>query len=105
MSVKGGAVVSPAMVRDLVGTVEQQRARGTWASSFGTTKPTPGMVEVAAKSGDYAWPVDGRKFPRIQIITVAELLEGRRPNMPTPFLPYLQAQRLVDDNQMTAFLL
>ena len=65
------------------------------------TKPTPGMTEVARKSGDYVWPVDGRKFPRVQIVTVAELLDGKRPNMPTPFLPYLQAQRLVDDNQLT----
>jgi hypothetical protein len=50
---------------------------------------------------DYAWPVDGRKFPRLQIITIAELLDGKRPNMPTPFLPYVQAQRLVDDKQLT----
>ncbi len=55
---------------------------------------------MSQKSGDYAWPVDGRKFPRIQILTVTELLAGKRPNMPTPFLPYVQARRLVDDRQM-----
>lgn len=99
ISVKGGATVNPGMVRDLVGTVEQTKA--DMGIFICMTKPTPGMAEVARKSGDYVWPVDGRKFPKVQIITVDELLNGKRPNMPTPFLPYLQAQRLVDDNQLS----
>lgn len=61
VSVKGGAMVNPSMVRDLVGTVEQTKA--DMGIFICMTKPTPGMAEVAAKSGDYAWPVDGRKFP------------------------------------------
>jgi len=52
------------------------------------------MVEVTRRSGDYRWPVDGRTFPKVQILTVADLLAGRRPAMPTQFMPYLQAQRL-----------
>lgn len=31
---------------------------------------------------------------------VADLLAGKRPEMPTPFLPYVQARRLVPDNQL-----
>lgn len=98
VSVKGGVSLNPSMVRDLVGTVEQNRA--DFGILITLTKPTPGMIEVARRSGDYTWPVDGRRFPKVQVLTVAELLKGKRPAMPTPFLPYLQARRLVDDNQM-----
>lgn len=56
--------------------------------------------EVENASGVYSWPTDGRAFPKVQIITVPELLAGQRLNMPTPLLPYVQAQRLVDDRQM-----
>jgi hypothetical protein len=33
----------------------------------------------------------GTGYPRVQIITVAELLAGKRPKMPTAILPYIQA--------------
>lgn len=102
VSVKGGRVVNPSMVRDLVGTVQQQRAdMGVFVSM---ADPTRGMVEVAQRSGYYVWPVDGRTFPRVQIVTVMDLLGGRRPSMPTPFLPYTQAQRLVDGRQLSLSL-
>lgn len=32
-------------------------------------------------------------FPRIQIITVDDLLVGKRPTMPPVVMPYIQAQR------------
>jgi DNA modification methylase len=98
VSVKGGATINPGMVRDLVGTLEQQRAdMGVFIC---LAEPTKGIREVEKASGVYSWSIDGRTFPKVQIITVAELLAGQRPNMPTPFLPYVQAQRLVDDRQM-----
>lgn len=67
------------------------------------SEPTKGMREVENLSGVYTWPVDGRTFPKIQIFTIAELLDGRRPDMPTPFLPYVQAKRLVTDNAKRLF--
>lgn len=98
VSVKGGATINPGMVRDLVGTLEQQRAdMGVFIC---LAEPTKGIREVEKASGVYSWSVDGRTFPKVQVLTVAELLAGQRPNMPTPFLPYVQAQRLVDDRQM-----
>lgn len=32
-------------------------------------------------------------FPKVQIITVEELLNDKRPSMPNALLPYFQAQR------------
>ena len=101
VSVKGGATVNPGMVRDLVGTVEQQKAdMGVFICLSESTK---GMREVENASGSYAWPVDGRTFPKVQLLTVAELLAGKRPNMPTPFLPYVQAKKLVTDDTPRLF--
>lgn len=80
ISVKGGATVNPSMVRDLIGTVEKD---GTDQGLLITrTPPTQGMIETAAKAGFYTWPVNGQQFPKIQIITVEQLLEGKRPDLP-----------------------
>lgn len=101
VSVKGGATVNPGMVRDLVGTVEQQGAdMGVFIC---LTEPTKGMREVENGSGTYAWAVDGRTFPKVQIVTVAQLLAGQRPKMPTAYLPYIQAKKLVTDDAPTLF--
>lgn len=101
VSVKGGGTVNPGMVRDLVGTVEQQKAdMGVFIC---LSEPTKGIREVEKASGVYTWPVDGRTFPKVQVFTVAELLAGRRPNMPTPFLPYVQARKLVTDDSPRLF--
>ncbi len=101
VSVKGGKNLNPGMVRDLVGTVEQERAEMGLLISMGA--PTAGMVGVAQRSGDYVWGADGRRFPRIQLLTVEGILAGKRPNMPTPFRPYMQGMRLVSDNQPALF--
>ncbi|MEU2331160.1 DNA methyltransferase [Streptomyces althioticus] len=91
VSVKGGTT-NPGHVRDLLGTVESQKAAmGVFVSM---KKPTKAMQEAANHSGLYTFPPNGEKFPRIQLITVEELLEGKRPKLPvTPMLPYFQAKR------------
>lgn len=50
------------------------------------------MVEVANHSGSYEHPLTGACYPRVQIVTIAELLEGKRPKMPTAILPYVKAK-------------
>jgi hypothetical protein len=53
--------------------------------------PTKGMTDVADHSGTYTVPMTGTTYPRVQIISVSELLAGKRPKMPTAILPYIQA--------------
>lgn len=55
------------------------------------------MVEAANHSGVYTYPVNGQKYPVIQIVTVEELIAGKRPSMPATLLPYFQAKRRYDD--------
>jgi DNA modification methylase len=99
VSVKGGTRTNPGMVRDLVGTVEQERAEmGLFVC---LTEPSTGMMQVAKRSGSYVHPRTGRSYPKVQILTVRDLLDHNRPDMPTPFLPYVSAQRMAPDNQLT----
>lgn len=91
VSVKGGKGVNPSMARDLQGTLEQQKAE--MGVLITQTPPTAGILEVVSHSGTYVHPSNGQRYPRVQVITVAELLAGKRPNMPPLFLPYIQAQK------------
>lgn len=76
-SVKGGDTVNPSMVRDLIGTVDNHHTE--MGILIARVKPTKGMLETAARRGTYHWPFSGTDYPRIQIITVDDLLDGRRP--------------------------
>lgn len=91
ISVKGGKTINPSMARDLDGTLAQQKAElGVLIVQSAVTK---GIQEVADKSGSYKHPNTGQSYPRLQVITVAELLEGKRPNLPATFLPYIAAAK------------
>lgn len=89
------------MVQSLIGAMAQAKAE--MAVFIGMRPPTPGMREVADKSGTYTHPITGNTFPRVQIITVAELLAGKRPAMPTAILPYIQAQPKPDSEAVPLF--
>ncbi|MFF4652393.1 DNA methyltransferase [Streptomyces sp. NPDC001380] len=95
VSVKGGAT-NPGHVRDLIGTVASEKAAmGVFITM---KKPTKAMIEAANRSGVYTSPFNGSQYPKVQIITVEELLQGKKPNLPATLNPYFQAQRRYDDN-------
>jgi len=72
LSVKGGHL-APQYVRELRGTLERD---GTEMAGFlCLQEPTKGMRQEAATAGMYTY--DGDKYPRMQILTVADLLAGR----------------------------
>lgn len=89
VSVKGGDTVGPQFVRDLLGTIETQKAElGLLITRVPATR---GMVDAADHAGTYTWPVNGEKFSRIQLVTVGDLLGGKRPKLPPALTPYIQA--------------
>lgn len=90
VSVKGGAALNPGMVRDLVGTVQRESAEMGILITLG--EPTRGMKDEANKAGNYDAELTGQTFPKIQILTVADLMAGKAPKMPTAILPYLKAK-------------
>lgn len=74
ISVKGTKIVNPEMVRELKGTVESQHA------DFGILvvlqNPTKGMGIEAIKEPQIEYGV-GKKIPKIQIISVEEILNKK----------------------------
>ncbi|MBI3213154.1 MAG: restriction endonuclease [Mycobacterium sp.] len=90
VSVKGGKTINPSMVRDLGGTVEAQSAQmGVLITLSAATK---GITDAINRGGVFTHPANGQKYPRLQHITVADLLAGKRPQVPPTFLPYIAAQ-------------
>lgn len=58
--------------------------------------PTAGMIDAANHSGTYRHPANGQIFPKVQILSVEQLLAGQRPKMPMALLPYFQARKRTD---------
>jgi DNA methylase/Restriction endonuclease len=79
ISVKAGRNVGVAMVRDLKGTVEREKAPiGIFICAV---NPTREMEREAAAAGVYEG-ADGRTYPRLQIYTLAEYFAGLLPKVP-----------------------
>ncbi len=73
ISVKSGSLTARD-VRDLIGVVAREKAA---IGALLTWKPpTKAMKRDAASVGFYQAPF-GKKYPRLQILTIAELLEGK----------------------------
>lgn len=98
VSVKGGKQINPAMVRDLVGTVKSQGAE--LGVLITMTEPTSGMRQAASAAGTWTWDFANQDFPKVQILTVAELLSGKKPDLPPWYRPYVQAKAASDDEQL-----
>lgn len=93
VSVKSGHVNS-AMVRDLKGTIEREKAA---IGIFVTLEdPTKEMLLEASTAGLYHSELWNRDYPRLQVLSIRDLLEeGRKPSLPPFVLPtYQQAERV-----------
>ena len=78
VSVKGGDNVNVAMVRDLAHVVDREKAKiGMFITLADSTGP---MRTEAVKAGFYETLYG--KYPKIQILTIRELFEGKQPNIP-----------------------
>jgi site-specific DNA-methyltransferase (adenine-specific) len=79
LSVKAGHVTANH-VRDLRGVVEREKAAiGVLISMEDPTKP---MQTEAVTAGFHESPMWNRKYPKIQLLTVADLLDGKKIDMP-----------------------
>jgi len=77
-SVKAGGVSVP-QVRDLVGVLTREKAEiGVFLCFEPPTKP---MLKEAAEAGFYK-STDGTTYPKLQILTIQQILDGRQPEYP-----------------------
>jgi hypothetical protein len=88
-SVKAGHT-SVAHVRDLRGVIEREKA--PIGVLITLEKPTQPMRAEAASAGFYQPPYAGDKqYPRLQILTIAELLEGKTADFPRENVTFKKA--------------
>jgi site-specific DNA-methyltransferase (adenine-specific) len=79
VEVKGGGIG----VKD-IGRLAQviERERAPFGVFITAQNPTRAMERDAAAVGLWENPTTGRKYPRLQILTLAEIFQGKRPNIP-----------------------
>jgi len=86
VQVKGGDV-SVSQIRDLSGVIDREKAEiGIFIT---LEEPTTPMTKEAVSKGFYKSPL-GKDYPRIQILTIDELLSGKKPDIP-PWVSPIQA--------------
>lgn len=93
VQVKSGHVKS-GDIRDLVGTVEREQAA---IGVFITLEPpTSEMKREAVLAGFYTSPLSlsATKYPKVQILTIAELLHGAKVEMPSHLMTLKQTSRV-----------
>lgn len=98
ISVKGGHV-TVSQVRDLKGVLEREKAAiGVFLTLQEPTKP---MREEAAAAGFYEPKLlPGKLYPKIQILTIEEILNGKKIEYPrvAPEVTFKKANRIIADN-------
>jgi len=99
VSVKGGENVGPTMVKDLIATCARD---GAEIGLFITlAEPTKAMKTEASAAGFYE-SSNGKKYPRIQLLTIEDLLSGKsraeHPNV-APDLNFKKAKPEADSAQ------
>lgn len=97
VQVKGGGVQRND-IATLRGDVEREKAAGGLFITL--EEPTRPMREEAASSGTFSVSFSHGEFPKIQIMTIQELLLGGRPKMPLWSQPYYKEAKKVSYNPL-----
>src|SRR5690606_19525357 len=94
-SVKSGHV-NVSHIRDLVGTVEREKAAiGVYITLEPPTKP---MITEAVSAGFYHSEYFNKDFPKIQILTVEDILAGKEVKVPAESITFKKAPKAVPTN-------
>jgi site-specific DNA-methyltransferase (adenine-specific) len=101
VQIKGGENVGVAQVRDLRGTMERIGAK--MGAFITLEEPTREMKKEAVSAGFYECPFNKSKYPKLQILTIEELLGGKKIDYP----PWVEdatikkARRYVEEQKIT----
>ena len=102
VQVKGGGTGAKD-IRDLIGTVENQKAVGGILITL--DKPTKPMRDEAASAGRFESKLWQKDYPKIQIVTIEGLLTGtERIDAPSQINPFAMAARESAAHQQTEML-
>ncbi len=96
VQVKSGHVKS-GDIRDLHGVLDREKAA---IGVFITLEhPSPEMLKEASSTGFYTSKLWQKSYPRIQILTIEELLEGKEVKMPPDYGTFKQAQKRKEEGR------
>jgi adenine specific DNA methylase Mod len=104
ISVKGGENIGVKDVRDLRGVIEREDAEMGIVITL--ADPTGPMMTEAAAAGIVSKSAHGR-MPRLQVVTIAAVLEGRMPKLPPlpePERAATRAPRRTEKDQLELLL-
>lgn len=79
-SVKSNKTLTPSVIRDLNGTLEREKAA---IGIIITLYPMDNLVKESKKYGTYQNTMFGQTFSKIEVISIAEILEGKTMKLPT----------------------
>lgn len=95
IQVKSGKV-NVRDIRDLRGTVEREKAAiGVFIT---LARPTSAMVKEAVTAGFYRSPGWNVDYPKVQILTIQELFDGKIIEMPPTHATFKTAKKEVKGN-------
>jgi len=83
VSVKGGENLGVGAIRDLIAVLDREKGHAEMGILICAALPTRPMEKEAAAAGFYE--CEAGKFPRVQIVTLAEIFQGKRPKVPFGF--------------------
>ena len=79
-SVKSNKTLSPNIIRELFGTVEREKASMGYLI---TLYPMDNLIKESKKYGSYHNVLLGKTFDKIQVVSIKEILEGKRFEIPS----------------------
>jgi site-specific DNA-methyltransferase (adenine-specific) len=89
VSVKGGEQVGVTAVRELIAVMKREdEPLGLLVT---LNKPTRDMQVEATSAGHYENELWQKSYPRVQILTIADILAGKQPEMPPQHSPFAKA--------------
>ena len=97
VQVKSGHVKS-GDVRDLKGVLDREKAE--FGLFLTLENPSPDMQKEAVSKGFIKAPITGEQIPKIQILTIKELLDGARPKVLFLNVSYQKAEEIENQQKL-----
>lgn len=99
-SVKSDVKLNPSVIRDLNGTIERDKAV---CGFLLTLYPMNNLVKEASKYGTYHNKLFDKTFPKIEVISVQEILDGKVFQFPTATPDVLKKAEVKSKGTVTLF--
>ena len=92
-SVKSSKTLSPSVIRDLNGTIERENAA---CGVLLTLYPMPNLVKESKQYGLYHNNFNDNDYPKIQVMSVGEIFDGQRLELPNVMKVLKDAEQHVE---------